>query len=213
MKAFTPTAADLLAPHHAKMLLQGSGISEEVVTTRGYRTVNEPSDLKALGFSGSQLLTPSLVAPLYSVGLELANHQIRPDRPRLDDHGKPIKYETPAGSNLVLDCHPLNAQRLMDPREDLWGTEGTKKADSGASRGLVVVSLQGVWGWMRDRAPHPDWYRIPLRNRRVFLAFDADVVAKEPVQKALHAFSEFLWDRGAFPYVVPMEELEEAGDV
>jgi hypothetical protein len=113
----------------------------------------------------------------------------------------------------VLDCHPSNAERLMDPREDLWITEGCCKSDSGASRGLVVLSVQGVWGWSQDKAPHPDWSRIPLANRTVYLAFDADVVEKEPVRKALYALSEFLLDRRAIPYVVPLEDLEEVDSV
>jgi hypothetical protein len=112
----------------------------------------------------------------------------------------------------VLDCHPYNAEKLMDPREELWITEGCKKADSGASRGLVVLSLQGVWGWMQDKAPHPDWSRIPLANRPVYLAFDADVVIKEQVKEALFRLCKYLWDRRAIPYVIPLEELEEPND-
>jgi hypothetical protein len=204
------TAADLsLASHHAKMLLEGSGISEEVARGRRYRTAYDPQRLKELGYSDSQLLAPALEVPLYSLGRYLAGHQIRPDDPRLDENGKPIKYESPAGSNNVLDCHPCNAEKLMDPREPLWITEGSKKADSGASRGLVVISLQGVWGGMRDKGPHPDWSLIPLANRTVYLCFDADVVEKENVQKALSALCEFLWDRRATAYVIPMEDLEE----
>jgi hypothetical protein len=210
LESSTATAADLsLAPHHAQMLLKGSGISEEVVRGRPYRTAYEPQRLIELGFSDFQLLAPALEMPLYSLGRDLANHQIRPDEPRLDENGKPIKYETPAGSNNVLDCHPCNAEKLMDPREPLWITEGSKKADSGASRGLVVISLPGVWGWMQDKAPHPDWSRIPLANRTVYLCFDADVVEKENVQKALSSLCEFLWDRRATAYVIPMEDLEE----
>ncbi len=166
-----------------------------------------------MGFSDRQILTPALLVPLYSLGRDLVNHQIRPDHPRLDNDGRPIKYETPVGSNLVLDCHPHNAEKLMDPREELWVTEGCKKSDSGATRGLVVISLQGVWGGMRNKAPHPDWSRIPLANRTVYLAFDADIVEKKPVQDALYALCEFLWDRRAIPYVIPLEELEEVNDV
>jgi hypothetical protein len=193
------------------MLLEESGISEEVVMGRRYRTVYEHQRLQELGFSEFQLATPALVVPLYSLGCDLANHQIRPDDPRLDEDGKPIKYETPAGSSTVLDCHLRNAEKLMDPREPLWITEGSKKADSGASRGLVVISLQGVWGWMQDKAPHPDWSLIPLANRTVYLCFDADVVEKDNVQKALSSLCEFLWDRRATAYVIPMEDLEGLG--
>jgi hypothetical protein len=77
------TAADLsLASHHAKMLLEESGIAGEVVRGRGYRTAYEPQRLEELGFLDSQLLTPALEVPLYSLGRYLAGHQIRPDEPR-----------------------------------------------------------------------------------------------------------------------------------
>jgi hypothetical protein len=205
------TTADLrLAPHHETMLLGESAICEEIVRGRSYWTADEPRKLKELGYSDSQLLlVPALVIPHYSLGRELANHQIRPDNPRLDEDEKPMKYELPAGSSNVLDCHPCNAERLIDPREPLWITEGAKKADSGASRGLVVLSLIGVWGWMQDKAPHPDWGQIPLATRTVYLCFDADILEKENVQKALYGLCEFLWDRRALPYVIPMEDLQE----
>lgn len=209
MKTSTATATDLLAPHHAQMLLEESSISGKVLVERGYRTVSEPRDLTAHGFAANQLLTPALEVPLFSLGREIVNYQIRPDYPRLNEKGKPIKYETPAGSKLVLDCHPFNAEKLMDPREELWITEGCKKGDSGASRNLVVISLQGVWGWMRDKAPHPDWSHIPLANRTVYLCFDADIVVKKSVHKALHSLCGFLWDRRATVYVISLEELEE----
>jgi hypothetical protein len=90
-----------------------------------------------------------------------------------------------------------------------WKNRTHNFRDIDASRGLVVISLPGVWGWMQDKAPHPDWSRIPLANRTVYLCFDADVVEKENVQKALSALCEFLWDRRATAYVIPMEDLEE----
>jgi hypothetical protein len=80
------------------MLLGESAICEEIVRGRGYWTEDEPRKLKELGYSDSQLLVPSLVIPHYSLGRELANHQIRPDNPRLDEDEKPMKYELPAGS-------------------------------------------------------------------------------------------------------------------
>ncbi len=212
MKSPDIAATHALAPHHAAMLEVESSICEKTVAGRGYQTVDEGKELRGLGFADYQLRTPALLVPMYSLGRELVNYQIRPDDPRLDGDGKPIKYETPLGSKLVLDCHPCNATKLMNPHEPLWITEGCRKADSGASRGLVVISLQGVWGWMRDKAPHPDWAKIPLANRTVLLAFDADVVTKEPVQRALCALCEFLWDRRAIPYVVPFEKFGKEAD-
>src|SRR3712207_3062391 len=93
-------------PHHRRMLLKESGISPTVVAERGYYTAKTKAELARLGFSKPQQREPALVVPMYSPVGELATHQIRPDAPREDGEGKPIKYETPAGSPIHLDVHP-----------------------------------------------------------------------------------------------------------
>jgi hypothetical protein len=191
------------------MLEVESGISTELIFERGYFTAADPEELRKLGFADYQLRVPALVVPMYGPEGSLASHQIRPDNPRMNDEGKLVKYETPSNSGVVLDCHPSNATRLKDPEMPLWITEGVRKGDSGASRGLVVVALQGVWCWQRSKTPLSEWNQIPLANRTVYLAFDADIVDKPPVRQALEALTDFLWDRKALVHVVPLEEIEE----
>ena len=48
---------------------------------------------------------------------------------------------------MILDVPPTCQPMLGDPSVDLWITEGTKKADAGASRGLCIIALLGVWNW------------------------------------------------------------------
>ena len=57
---------------------------------------------------------------------------------------RPIKYEMPKDSGIRLDCPPMCQPQLADPRVPLWITEGQKKADALASRGLCAVALLGV---------------------------------------------------------------------
>jgi hypothetical protein len=191
------------------MLEDESAISPELISERGYFTATDPEELRKLGFAENQRRVPSLVVPMYGPDGSVANHQIRPDNPRMNDEGKPIKYETPSNSGIVLDCHPSNAARLGDPQMPLWITEGVRKGDSGASRGLVVVALQGVWCWQRSQTPLPEWMRITLANRAVYVAFDADIVHKPAVRQALAGLVEFLWDRRARSYIIPLENIEE----
>ena len=198
-----------LSDNHRDMLLEKSGISSEVVEARGYHTAETKAELKRLGFAGYQLKVPALVVPMYGPDGSKVNHQIRPDDPRFNNDGKPIKYETPSKSGVVLDCHPSNIERLKDPTVPLWITEGVRKGDSGATRGLVVVSLQGVWCWQRGGTPLPEWNHIPLANRIVYVAFDADIVHKVPVRQALAGLVDFLWERRAVVYVVPLEAIGE----
>lgn len=187
---------DVLRPDHLQMLLQGSSLSQEVVRARGYQTVEIKNGLKRLGFADSQCNQPGLLLPVYSPNGEIANYQFRPDQPRIKD-GKPVKYETPRGSRLVLDVHPFAQKRLGDPSVPLFVTEGIKKGDSLVSRGLCAVSLLGVWNWRGTNAHGgktvlPEWESIALNSRQVYIVFDSDVMLKPQVYAALVRLKTFL---------------------
>ena len=102
-----------LAAQHEKMLLEESGISQDVVEARGYRTVETRSELKRLGFSERQCNKPGLLIPIYSPTGDIATYQYRPDQPRIDKKGKPVKYETPSGTRMILDIHPFAREMLV----------------------------------------------------------------------------------------------------
>jgi hypothetical protein len=183
------------------MLFEESGIEPEVVEARGYRTVETKSELQRLGFADAQCNTPGLLIPIYSPTGEVVNYQFRPDRPRIRD-GKPVKYETPKGSRMTLDVHPAVREMLADPSVPLWITEGLKKGDALASRGLCTVTLLGVWNW-RGKNEHggktalPEWEDVALNGRRAYIVFDSDVIIKPQVHKALSRLKDFLESRGA----------------
>jgi len=140
-----PSAIALL-PQHAE-LIQESGIAPEVAAARGYRSATKKADLLALGFGASQCRVPALVIPVRGVTGEIATYQIRPDEPRIRKDGKPLKYETPLGTRMVLDVPPGAKASLSNPNLRLFITEGARKADAGVSRGLCCVSVLGVWNW------------------------------------------------------------------
>ena len=58
-----------LEDHHYAMLSDESGIADAVIAERGYRSLKGASgytELKALGFSKAQALTPGLLLPLWT---------------------------------------------------------------------------------------------------------------------------------------------------
>ncbi len=191
---------EILMPNHAA-LITASGISDEIARARGYRTVSTKAELKKLGFSEAQRRTPALLIPVRSVSGEIATYQIRPDDPRTKD-SKPLKYETPAGARMVLDVPLAVRQSLGDPSIPLFITEGARKADSAASRGLCCIALLGVWNF-RGTNDHggltalADWEFIALKGRRVYISFDSDVMVKDAVRQAMKRLSIFLESRGA----------------
>ncbi len=187
-------------------LIRASGISEEVSRERGYRTETVKEVLGELGFSPAQRRTPALVIPIWDVNGKCAGYQLRPDDPRERD-GKPLKYETPAGMRMVIDvpqrCRPM----LGDPKARLLVTEGVRKADAAASRGLCCVDFLGVWNWRGTnekggKTALADWEVIALNGREILICFDSDVARKREVAQALDRLRGFLEHRGAHVSVV-----------
>jgi hypothetical protein len=205
-----PTQTDLF-PQHLK-LIKESDISPEVASERGYQSITIKADLKRLGFTDHQCRVPALLHPVWDVRGETASYQARPDQPRINRKtGKPIKYETPSGSRMLIDVPPRIRGELGDPKVPLFITEGIRKADSAVSKGLVCIDILGVWNWRGSneyggKTALPDWECIALEDRKVYLAFDSDVMEKPAVYQALARLEGFLSHRGAkvlFIYLSP----------
>ncbi len=199
-EAANENAGDLL-PHHRKMLLEESAIAPEVVEARGYRTIRKKVELERLGFGRNRCSVPGLLMPICGLAGDAVLYQYRPDVPRINK-GKPVKYETPTGSKMVLDVHPFCRNLLKDPSIPLFVTEGIKKGDALASRGLCVVALMGVWNWRGTneaggKVALPEWDSVALDGRKVYLVFDSDVMEKREVYEALRRLREFLRYREA----------------
>ncbi len=147
-------------------------------------------------------MVPGLLIPVHGVDGGARFYQYRPDDPRLNGEGKPVKYETPPSVRMAVDAHPLIRGRLGDPQCPLFITEGIRKADSAISHGLCCIALLGVWSWRGRNADGgkvalPDWEMIALEGRKVYIVFDSDVMAKTQVYKALTRFKAFLQLRKA----------------
>ena len=201
MPVFCEALPELLSEHF-RHLHEGSGISLEIIKERGYRSILGKSELEKLGFSSSQRRSPGILIPLWGVDGAAAGYQFRPDNPRFDTRSRPVKYESPFGAGNRLDCPPRCRKALGDPKTPLWITEGSKKADALASHGACAISLTGVWGFKGKNefggiTILSDWDCIALKERVIYLAFDSDVVTKEPVRKALEHLGEYLMRKGA----------------
>jgi len=193
-----------LSDSHQKMLFEESGISLDVARERGYYTARTRSEVPE-AFKEYQRKS-GLVIPVYSPDEASKSYQLRPEKPRKDKKGKPLKYETPGASEVILDAHPRMLEEVRSGSEDLWITEGIKKADSLTSRGLPTIGLIGVWNWQRDGQMLPCWEHVRLQGRRVYVVFDSDVMVKEGVQLALERLVGALEDLGAEILVVYLPE-------
>ncbi len=209
---FSDVIPELLADHF-RHLNEGSGISIDVIKDRGYRSLLGKTELEKLGFTPAQQRSPGILIPLWSVDGKEAGYQLRPDHPRTNNRGKPVKYESPTGSSNRLDCPPRCQKMIGNPQVPLWITEGSKKADALASREACAISVTGVWGFKGKNQFGgitflADWDYIALKGRTVYLAFDSDIVTKEPVRKALEHIGEHLRRKGATVHVIQLPQLE-----
>jgi hypothetical protein len=191
-----------LSKGHKRMLFEESRLSARVAVKRGYRTLTRKAELERLGFGRSQRRTPTLLVPIWSPAGEIVLYQSRPDEPRIGKDGKPVKYETPVGASMTLDCHPFCRNTLGDPNAPLFVTEGVKKGDALVSHGLCAVALIGVWNFRgtneRDgKTVLPEWEYVAMNGRKVYVAFDSDVMEKREVHAALSRLKAFLEHRGA----------------
>ena len=197
-----------LSPHHLNMLREESGITEEIIAARGYRTITQETELVRLGFAAAQRRVPGLLLPLHTTDGRSDGFIYRPDNPRvvenrrkrLPDGSHPIrvvKYEQPQGEPVRVDCPPTCQPQLRDPKIPLFITEGQKKADALASKGACAIALTGVWNWKSKNdyggtTFTNDLDYIAWDNRQVYLVFDSDVMTKQGVRQALERFTEHL---------------------
>jgi len=190
---------------HAK-LLTASAISPEVARQRNYQSVDTRTRLESIDIAKTHRRVPGLLLPVYGPACangEASTWQYRPDDPRIDAKGKPVKYVT-ANRDIVMDVPVAVRPHIDNPDRPLWITEGIRKADSAVSHGLDCIDLLGVWMF---RGMTAAWDHIQLRHRDVFLCYDADVMVNPKVRKALHRFCGFLEYRGAVVKLVILPDV------
>ncbi|NTV61933.1 MAG: DUF3854 domain-containing protein [Oscillochloris sp.] len=204
--------APTLAPQHAQMLA-ASAIDPAVIVERGYVSIAPGCiyDWRQIagGIHSDKLLKTVLHAgalafPVYRLG-DPSPHTwvLRPDLPRSDDSGKPIKYEYPKHTTNIFDVLPRYALALADPSIPIWITEGAKKADSLASlygSSIVPISENGVFGWRSRNAQGgktalADMELIAWEGRQVVIAPDGDVRFNKGVQQAVQRLARLLTAR------------------
>ncbi len=198
-------------PQHAA-LLEASAVSPDVARERGYVSVDTKTRLDGPGFSAPQRRVPGLLIPIHGVTGTVATWQYRPDVPRVTRAGRGVKYETPAGTRMLLDVPPRVRPQLGDPKIPLWLTEGARKADAAVTAGLACIAVLGVWNW---RGTNPaggtvalaDWESVALNGRRVYVAFDSDAMTKDSVHVALSRLAAFLTARKADVLICYLPEL------
>lgn len=217
MTTYVDTNPGRVSDHHAEEL-NASEISPDVREARGYETLYGTDEDRARLREASipvwawreESAFPGLLIPLYRVTGELIGHQFKPGQPQ--PYGeKTMKYASPVGTRPRLDVPPLASTGVRAVTTPLWITEGVKKADALASKGLAVVSLSGVFNWRSRLGTLGDWEDIPLKGRTVVICFDADARHNRMVTGAMRRLGMWLESKGAadIRYLIVPEKVGE----
>jgi P4 family phage/plasmid primase-like protien len=223
MTTYVEANAGQLSDHHLAEL-DASEIAPEVREERGYETLYGTDEDKALLRQEKipvwawreESAFPGLLLPMYRVTGERIGAMFKPGIPQVHNEKK-VKYATPVGKSR-LDIPPTVAHlvRPTDPKvileAPLWITEGIKKADALASKGLATVTLSGVFNWRATLGTLGDWEDIPLKGRRVIICFDADARHKPSVLSAMIRLGRWLETRRveSVYYLIVPEEVNGA---
>lgn len=238
-RTFSLTIEEMLAAGRLSQthydLLVASGVSDEIVLERGYRTLTNPTQLEHLeprfkGEAAKAARFPVLAYPVRRLGTDdIYCWVIRPDNPRAskkaDNSGtrlagegktlKPIKYEWPSKVSPICDVLPRHKDALANPSVPLYFTEGARKADAIASCGGVVVDLNGVYGFRGGndkggKALLPDFENIAFNDgREVYLAYDSDSKTNRQVVTALQRLEGIAVKGGARVYVLDLPHMSD----
>jgi hypothetical protein len=207
-----------LAEDHRAILKNESGLSDEAIAARRYWTCDgDKLTLRYLGLATN--IGRCLVIPLFNYRGEQVGHVARPDIPIPERTGKTRKYLLPKGAAQVADVSPLTRQYIDDPHALMIVTEGAKKADSAASRGLFAFNLNGVFGFRgtneKDGITNlATWDQIDWEGKNdkgekfgrvILVCFDSDVTTNPRVGNALRRFCALAASRGAIVKIVQFE--------
>lgn len=192
-------------PHHLDHL-RASGLSDDTIKQAGIYSVDSPWVVTQLGFPHLTKNLPVLAFPLLlpnrgGAPPDLNQVRLRPDKPRMDNNLRPVKYETKRTTSNRFYVPDLADTVLKDSTVPLYFTEGEKKALKACQEGLPTIALAGVWSWLtrQGEESHPitDLDKINLKGRECCIVYDSDIVENSEVQWAEYRFGQELENRGA----------------
>ncbi len=194
-----------LFPHHVREL-RASGLSDD--TIRNARIHSEDDRVKLARYrnlkSYSAKLGPALVFPFIETDGNVEMRRLKPDRPQKNNKGKVAKYLQPSGVHTRPYFPPGVRDAAVEPKRELFITEGEKKALKGTQEGFPTIGLTGVdcWRHKQSTSLHRDLEEIKWHNRPTFVVFDSDAVDNDNVRDNECLLAAALKERGAIVKVV-----------
>jgi hypothetical protein len=117
-----------------------------------------------------------------------------------------VYYSSKGSKCLMYIPALLDWDIFKDPTQDLFITEGEKKAVAAVQAGIPCVAFSGVWTWRQNGQPIEDLDMVTWAGRHVYIVFDSDAAKNFQVQRAELALKAELEARGATVSIVRLPE-------
>jgi predicted P-loop ATPase len=139
--------------------------------------------------------------------------QFKPDKSP-DPDRKYFSISDSAATPLFLDTGDRDFWKnaIADSRIPIIITEGAKKAGAGLTIGIATISIPGVTTGQKLGRLKEDLTQFFQVGRRVYLAFDSDVMTKPQVQAALDRLGRLIAETGANVSVIQLLEITKGMD-
>ncbi|RZA15028.1 MAG: DUF3854 domain-containing protein [Proteobacteria bacterium] len=205
--------------------LLNSGVTEDVARLCRLSCIYDVEEMQKLLRVSSPRPVPALMIPYYPMGrFDEAPMfcRVRPDEPDTGNDGKVRKYLQPLGMGTKLYFPPIISQEgLYSVDVPLYLTEGEKKAIAACARGYVCIAASGVQNFhdaqksdsrLGINVLKEELLAIPLRDRDVYIVFDALKFRNPMVLKAEIKLAQMLHQQGARVHIVHIPSLSSSGD-
>ncbi|MEH2400195.1 VapE domain-containing protein [Nostoc sp.] len=204
---------------------KSSAISDTIINLN-FRTIEDSRELDKLlnrNTKSRQKHSDHLVPAWCVSGIDpltgentLEGVQIKPDTPPSDKKGKLQKYIGATGDStaplfLNTGIEDFWKAIIEDKSQSIIITEGAKKAGAGLTLGIPTISLPGVSTCRKNGRLHYWLEAFAGFGRTFYLAFDADIIDKRPVQYALISLARDLSATGSKVKIITLPSLELKG--
>jgi hypothetical protein len=204
----------LFPQHLAK--LRGSTFTDETIAGEGdaWSSIDDPVEAQRIlnWDKPAKSLGPCLKIRFRNIDGSLnCFARLRPDNPRIDRDGKPIKYEQPAETPSRAFFPAAAIKRLRTLFDPIALTEGELKAVAMTRAGIPTIGLTGLWNAFKkgsdesvDRELIDDLHQIDWFARVVLIVPDFDPRHNPSVSMAAAEIARVLSGLGAEPIIIDL---------
>jgi putative DNA primase/helicase len=206
-------------PSHLEEWVNKSGVSEQITRSNVKSLEDKQEIAQHLGWK--KYTHPpgwwcSGINPRNGLPMGMMHGQFKPDKPiKFPKSDKPAKYLSSKAQYDAICLNTGNPRYWSDIIQDesipVFITEGCKKAGAGLTNGYPTLALCGVEMGLDDGELVSHLALFAKPGRCFYLCFDADIVRKISVQKALFKLSKVLSKAGCTVQVVMWDESKGKG--